>query len=431
MLNYARSDTHFLLFIYDHLRNALLDRAQSRAQSPSTASEPAPSTSSAVNPSHALVREVLSRSEETALRVLEREVYDAEGGSGPAGWDTLARKWNKGALMAGERETVRRRIYKAVHAWRDRAAREEDESTRYVLPNHYLFVLAEQPPADIAGLLSLFQHVPPVVRRRAKELFEAIRQAAAVSSEESVVPTPTAPQAPQEPIQVDDASSTQTGETLPTDKASMLWSSGTAQRMTVSSSLFGNTIKSVTKATGPAHLTASRSSLFTINGSSSAAELHRKRLQDVVSRIHGSLAIAPSVPKIVAPAAAAVAEQAEEVPGQVEMPFVPASERQETARTVTAETAKDSIVVVGQSQRKKRKRVAAVNVEREGEVEETFDYSTVSNILDEGSDHEPEAVGGGRKRRQKTQGRFDYGGFRAPPKAHSEVKSGNQSRTFK
>ena len=130
MLNYARSDTHFLLFIYDHLRNALLDRAQSRAQSPSNAAAPGTSSS---NPAHALVRSVLARSEGTALRVFEREVYDAEGGSGPAGWDTLARKWNKGALMAGERETVRRRIYREVHAWRDRVAREEDESTRCVL----------------------------------------------------------------------------------------------------------------------------------------------------------------------------------------------------------------------------------------------------------------------------------------------------------
>jgi hypothetical protein len=46
---------------------------------------------------------------------------------------------------------------------------------RYVLPNHYLFQLAERPPADMAALLQMFQSVPPVVRRRAKELLEAIR----------------------------------------------------------------------------------------------------------------------------------------------------------------------------------------------------------------------------------------------------------------
>lgn len=140
MLQYARSDTHFLLFIYDHLRNALLDRAQSRtqsrAQSPSSSNAATPTPESTFPPAHALVREVLSRSEETALRVYEKETYDAEGGTGPGGWDTLARKWNKTALMAvssdreGAAANVQREVYRAVHAWRDRVAREEDESTR-------------------------------------------------------------------------------------------------------------------------------------------------------------------------------------------------------------------------------------------------------------------------------------------------------------
>lgn len=137
MLQYARSDTHFLLFIYDNLRNALLDRsmsrAQSRAQTPNAT--PGAQTSRGSTPQDdvkvALVREVLSRSEDTALRVYEKDRYDAETGSGPGGWDTLARKWNKGALMASERVTAKARIYRAVHAWRDRAAREEDESTGY------------------------------------------------------------------------------------------------------------------------------------------------------------------------------------------------------------------------------------------------------------------------------------------------------------
>ena len=65
------------------------------------------------------------------MRVYEREVYDIVSGSGPGGWDTLARKWNKGHLMAAERDSAGKRIYRAVHAWRDRVAREEDESTRY------------------------------------------------------------------------------------------------------------------------------------------------------------------------------------------------------------------------------------------------------------------------------------------------------------
>lgn len=138
MLQYARSDTHFLLFIYDNLRNALLDRAQStRSRSRSPASTPSPAGPSTGPPTHALVREVLSRSESTALRIYEKELYDVERGLGPGGWDTLARKWNKSVLFAsahaseGDRAAdVQRAVYRCVHDWRDRVARAEDESTR-------------------------------------------------------------------------------------------------------------------------------------------------------------------------------------------------------------------------------------------------------------------------------------------------------------
>lgn len=49
-------------------------------------------------------------------------------------------------------------------------------SIRYVLPNHYIFQLAEQPPADMAAMLKIFHFVPPVLRRRAKELLDVIRE---------------------------------------------------------------------------------------------------------------------------------------------------------------------------------------------------------------------------------------------------------------
>ena len=103
-------------------------------------------------------------------------------------------------------------------------------------------------------------------------------------------------------------------------------------------------------------------------------------------------------------------EETETVAGQIQMPFVPASERQ-GKRTIIEDTVKDAIVVVGQSQRKKRKRAgagaaAAVKAEKSDgdESAEAFDYGAVPNILDEGSDHESGAVEGGRKRRQKMHG---------------------------
>lgn len=131
MLNYARSDTHFLLFIYDNLRNALLDRSQSRSQSRIASPSGQDDTQPPAQPPSPdfMLRDVLSRSEDTALRVYEKEVYDAETGQGPGGWDTLAKKWNK-SLMGGQDGAKRMDTYKRIHAWRDRVAREEDESTR-------------------------------------------------------------------------------------------------------------------------------------------------------------------------------------------------------------------------------------------------------------------------------------------------------------
>lgn len=150
MMQYARADTHFLLYIYDNLRNALLDRAGGLPE---------------------LVQAVLERSQETALRVYKPEVYDSENGNGTGGWNTLAEKW--GRALSG----VQLAVFRAVHAWRDALARAEDESTRYVLPNHYLFQLAERPPADMSALLSVFRPVPPLVQAKASGLLEVIRAA--------------------------------------------------------------------------------------------------------------------------------------------------------------------------------------------------------------------------------------------------------------
>ena len=131
MLAYARSDTHFLLFIYDNLRNALVDRASSNnSEIPQSRAD---TSSSNFDPKYSLLREVLSRSEETSLRLHQTENYDEEEGSGPGGWDTIARKWNKITFTKGADKSIPRSIYLQIHDWRDRTAREEDESTAYVL----------------------------------------------------------------------------------------------------------------------------------------------------------------------------------------------------------------------------------------------------------------------------------------------------------
>jgi exosome complex exonuclease RRP6 len=124
MLSYARSDTHFLLYIYDNLRNALLDRSLSRPPSPL-------STAPSMNSASHYINRVLSLSANTALRLYSKEVYDEQGG-GSLGWDSMAKKWNKGSLTRDASGSVGKEVFKAVHRWRDKVGREDDESVRYV-----------------------------------------------------------------------------------------------------------------------------------------------------------------------------------------------------------------------------------------------------------------------------------------------------------
>ncbi|KAL0960894.1 hypothetical protein HGRIS_005903 [Hohenbuehelia grisea] len=454
MLNYARSDTHFLLFVYDNLRNALLDRAlsraQSRAQSPhSRSASPLPA-----DVSHALVKEVLSRSQETALRTYTKEVYDFDG-TGPGGWETMARKWNKLDLLV---DGVEQEVFKAVHYWRDRVAREDDESTRYVLPNHHIFQLAEHPPADMAALLAIFRSVPPVIRRRAKELLEVVRGAVGAykkrdaPSTSSKKPPPAAPESVPALLSSDGMSSIPTSVTPSLD----IWAQrDTKSNIAVSSSLLGTSSKSATKK--PSYAASQSSLLGSAFASSSKSTSGSEHYTEVIKRIHDSLVIAPTAPQVAsastasgqaAPSTNAVADAPTDTftGMQVEVPFVPLAQRKKPA----SDPVEDTIVVVGQARQKKRKRTKAADGAGEDagsakaatagkasgdkaavdEAEATpFDFDAVPNILD---DRPTQDDAKPRKRKKQAKGpAFTYGDFPAPPKAHSELKSGNQSHTFK
>lgn len=123
MMKYARSDTHFLLYIYDRLRNALLEES-SRAPTPVEGQDASRVESERRNPQEAM-REVLERSGETALKLHERDYYDKETGRGAGGWANAAKR----GLEKGMIDEQAGAVFKALHAWRDEVAREQDEST--------------------------------------------------------------------------------------------------------------------------------------------------------------------------------------------------------------------------------------------------------------------------------------------------------------
>lgn len=153
MFNYARSDTHFLLFIYDNMRNELVERSNKSLQNGD------------------LIREVLKKSKEEALQRYERSLYDEKNGQGPGGWHTML---SRTPIQFNKEQFA---VFRAVHQWRDRVARKEDEGIVQVMSKQILYDIARKMPMDIAPLLGCWHPLSVALRSRAGELLEVIKQA--------------------------------------------------------------------------------------------------------------------------------------------------------------------------------------------------------------------------------------------------------------
>ena len=129
-LDYARSDTHFLLYIYDCLRNDLV---------------------ACSTPTTNLVDYVFEQSKKECLQTYERFVYDRENGLGVDGWLKILVSKNSRAL-----DQKGFGIFKALHEWRDNKAREADEGPHAILSNNYLWACAEQKPRTKFDLFGRF-----------------------------------------------------------------------------------------------------------------------------------------------------------------------------------------------------------------------------------------------------------------------------------
>ncbi|TGJ81347.1 hypothetical protein E0Z10_g7418 [Xylaria hypoxylon] len=156
MFYYARSDTHYLLYIYDNLRNELLSSSQSNT------------------PSYDLMRHVLDKSKETSLRRHESSMYDAEAGQGPFGWFNMLIRQSAGKFS---REQFS--VFRAIHQWRDELARSEDESPLFVMNNATVFDISRRLPPDPKALHSLLESGSFLAKRQVSKLFEIITKAIA------------------------------------------------------------------------------------------------------------------------------------------------------------------------------------------------------------------------------------------------------------
>ncbi|GAA5993109.1 hypothetical protein JCM5350_007220 [Sporobolomyces pararoseus] len=180
MLHYARSDTHYLLNIYDHLRLALSSKSLSSCDD------------STVSP----LEEVFNRSIQVSSTVFSLPPYDHETGHFESGF--LIPLAKSGQLKAystalavptlpiktgwGPGE-VRFEVLRSLMRWRENAARKEDESTRYVMGIQGVLQVVEQckriqsgGSAELVRVLGGTRGgVSEIVRRNKEELLEVIK----------------------------------------------------------------------------------------------------------------------------------------------------------------------------------------------------------------------------------------------------------------
>ncbi|KAF2433658.1 hypothetical protein EJ08DRAFT_657797 [Tothia fuscella] len=152
LFDYARADTHFLLYIYDCMRNELIET--------SNLSDPIGEGD--------LLQKVLEGSKELQLQRYEVPSYDAENGMGPMGW--YKQLYKSPALFSKEQYAV----FKALHQWRDNVARQEDDSIHFVMSNHAMMSLAREMPESPEKLVSATSAQTAAMKQRRKELVSLI-----------------------------------------------------------------------------------------------------------------------------------------------------------------------------------------------------------------------------------------------------------------
>ncbi|XP_069188614.1 exosome complex component 10 homolog [Procambarus clarkii] len=143
-INYARQDSHYLLYIYDVMKNELISWG---------------------NQLNNLIFAVYTRSAEICMRRYEKPFV------GPESHMELYRRSRK-AFNSRQMYALRE-----LYLWRDRVAREQDESPEYVLPKHMLLQITEVIPKEMQGVLACCNPIPPLVKTELLTIHTIIREA--------------------------------------------------------------------------------------------------------------------------------------------------------------------------------------------------------------------------------------------------------------
>uniref|UniRef100_A0A8C7FI37 Exosome complex component 10 n=1 Tax=Oncorhynchus kisutch TaxID=8019 RepID=A0A8C7FI37_ONCKI len=144
MFQYARADTHYLLYVYDRLRVDLWEVG---------------------NGQPALLQMVWHKSKDISLKKYMKPLFTEDS------YMDLLRKQKKAF------NTQQLTAFRLLYGWRDKLARQEDESTGYVLPNHMMIKISDILPKEPQGIIACCNPVPPLVRQQVNELHLLVQQA--------------------------------------------------------------------------------------------------------------------------------------------------------------------------------------------------------------------------------------------------------------
>ncbi|XP_022688477.1 exosome component 10-like isoform X2 [Varroa jacobsoni] len=157
MIAYARGDTHYLLPIFERMKRDLADASNTQGN---------------------LLRAVWERSSQICLRRYEKPLLTEDS--------------HLQLTKASHKKLNDKQMYalKHLYAWRDRLAREHDESTGYVLPNHMLLQMCEVLPREIQGIIACCNPCPPLVKQQLHELHQIILKAREVQLSNPILNAP-------------------------------------------------------------------------------------------------------------------------------------------------------------------------------------------------------------------------------------------------
>ncbi|XP_063696904.1 LOW QUALITY PROTEIN: exosome complex component 10 homolog [Culicoides brevitarsis] len=144
LIDYARQDTHYLLYIYDNMRNQLVRNS---------------------NEGNNLIRAVYQASTEICKKRYSKPVITSVS--------------HMDIYRKSKKVFDNRQLYALQHLniWRDKVAREEDESYGFVLPNHMMLQISEVLPREMQGILACCNPLPPLVKQHLHILHQIILKA--------------------------------------------------------------------------------------------------------------------------------------------------------------------------------------------------------------------------------------------------------------